>query len=176
MHRHRKPCAWSCSPGQGWIVMDILAETVLLWTHVEGLMARRCQGMWGREELPPCLLYRAMTCSPSNSVLTWAAQISKGSQHAAQQVTEMRKVKRQAGFHRTLTLWSRAGLHKFTLDLMWLGHGQKEKGGKADGTWHIVCSVLPAPSQAEAMSPLLPCGALRQVHSAGTVKGRDCPH
>lgn len=40
-------------PGQGWIVMDVLAETVLLWTHVEGLMARRYQGALAREELPP---------------------------------------------------------------------------------------------------------------------------
>lgn len=179
MHRHGEPCAWSCStlvcppghPGQGWIVMDVLAETVLLWTLVEGLMPRRCQGALGREELLPYLLYRAMTCSPSNSVPAWAGHIGKGSQHAAEQVTEMGQVKRQAGFYRTLTLWRRAGLHKFTLDLMWLGQGQEEKGGKAEGTWHIVCSALPAPSQAEATSPLLPCGALRQVQS--TV--RDCP-
>lgn len=104
-----------------------------------------------------------MTCSPSNSVLTWAGQIGKGSKHAAQQVTEMGQVQKLAGFYRTPTLWSRAGLQKFTLNLMWLGQGQEEKGGKAEGTWHIVCSALPAPSQAEAMAPLLPCGALRQV-------------
>lgn len=35
--------------------MDVLAETVLLWTLVEGLMPRRCQGALGREELLPYL-------------------------------------------------------------------------------------------------------------------------
>lgn len=116
-------------PGQGCIVMDVLAETVLLWTHVEGPTAWRCQGALGREELTLYLLYRAMTCCPS-SVLTWAGQISKGSQHAAQQVTETWQAERQAGFYRTLTLWSRAGLQTFTLDLMWLRQGQEEKGEK----------------------------------------------
>lgn len=57
--------------------MDVLAETVLLWTLVEGLMPRRCQGALGREELLPYLLYRAMTCSPSNSVPAWAGHIVK---------------------------------------------------------------------------------------------------
>lgn len=84
--------------------MDALAETVLLWTHVEGLMPRRHQGALGREELLPYLLYRAMTCSLRNSVLTWAGHIGKGSQHAAEQVTEMGQVKRQAGFYRTDTV------------------------------------------------------------------------
>ena len=98
--------AWAPRTGLD-CVMDVLAETVLLWTYVEGLMPRRWQVGLGRGELLPYLLPRVMTHYPSNCVLKQAGshqQVGKGFRHAAQQATEMGQAERQVGFYRTLML------------------------------------------------------------------------
>lgn len=131
-------------------------------------MPWRWQVALGREELLPYLLPRVMTCSPSNCVLKWIGshqQTGKGFQHAGQKATEVGQAGRQAGFYRTRTLWSRDGLHKFTLDLTWLGQEQEaeRRQGRGSVAHYPLCSTC----------PIIGRGCVSPASMQGTEAGTD---
>lgn len=74
--------------------------------------------------------------------------MGKGFQNTAQQATEMGQAERQAGFYRTLMLWGRDGLHKFILNLIWLGleREAERRGGRGSQAHHLLCSTCPIAS------------------------------
>lgn len=97
--------------------------------------------------------------------------MGKGFQNTAQQATEMGQAERQAGFYRTLMLWGRNGLHKFILNLIWLGleREAERREGRGSQAHHLLCSTCPIAGG--AASALLLCRALgwAQRHVG------DCP-